>query len=73
MNCSVFTHPVPENKSGQYVVDVLQKRLENLGAQKSGAFAVDCDAYHSLPGVPGGPGIFQFKFVISFTYICFNI
>lgn len=53
---SVFSHPVPENRSGQFIVDQLQKRLENLGAVRSGAFAVDCETFQSLSGVPGGPG-----------------
>ncbi|XP_013395333.1 mediator of RNA polymerase II transcription subunit 20-like [Lingula anatina] len=43
----VASYPVPEGKSGQQIVDVLQSRLEQLGAEKSGQFNVDCETYQS--------------------------
>ena len=51
---SVYTCPVPEGKSGQQMVDLLQKQIELLGAVKSGNFSVDCETYQSLNPVPGG-------------------
>lgn len=44
---SVYAYPVPEGKSGQQVVDTIQKQLEQLGAVKSGNFCVDCETYQS--------------------------
>lgn len=46
---SVFACPVPEGKSGQQVVDGLQKQVEMMGATKSGNFLVDCETYQSNP------------------------
>ncbi|KAJ8302039.1 hypothetical protein KUTeg_021026 [Tegillarca granosa] len=43
----VYAYPVPEGKSGQQVVDTIQKQLEQLGAIKSGNFCVDCETYQS--------------------------
>ncbi|KAK3579333.1 hypothetical protein CHS0354_029623 [Potamilus streckersoni] len=43
----VYPYPVPEEKSGQQVVDTIQKQLELLGAHKSGNFFVDCESYQS--------------------------
>lgn len=45
----VFACPVPEGKSGQQVVDGLQKQVEMMGATKSGNFLVDCETYQSNP------------------------
>ena len=45
---------MPEGKSGQQMVDLLQKQIELLGAVKSGNFSVDCETYQSLNPVPGG-------------------
>jgi hypothetical protein len=49
---SVYAYPIPEGKSGQQVVDSLQKDIELLGAVKTGSFNVDCETYNSvnLPG-----------------------
>jgi hypothetical protein len=44
---SIFSYPVPEGKSGQQVVDILQKQVELLGAVRSGNFCVDCETYQS--------------------------
>ena len=38
---------MPEGKSGQQVVDSLQRQLELLGAVKTGNFSVDCETYQS--------------------------
>lgn len=45
----MFACPVPEGKSGQQVVDGLQKQVEMMGATKSGNFLVDCETYQSNP------------------------
>ena len=45
---SVVTYPVPEGQSGQQTVDILQKRVEDLGAVKTGNFTVDCDTYSTV-------------------------
>ena len=44
---SVYAFPVPEDKSGQQVVDSLQRQVEQLGAVKTGNFCVDCETYQS--------------------------
>ncbi|XP_002742364.1 mediator of RNA polymerase II transcription subunit 20-like [Saccoglossus kowalevskii] len=41
--------PVPDNKSVQQVVDMIAKRVELLGSNKSGTFCVDCETYQSSP------------------------
>ena len=41
----VVNYPVPEGKTGQQMVDVLHKRVEQLGATKTGNFSVDCEMY----------------------------
>lgn len=51
---SVYPCPVPEGKSGQQMVDLLQKQVELLGAVKTGNFSVDCETYQSVN--PTGPG-----------------
>lgn len=43
----VYTYPVPEGKSGQVVVEGLQRQIELLGAVKAGHFCVDCDIFQS--------------------------
>ncbi|ESO06436.1 hypothetical protein HELRODRAFT_63878, partial [Helobdella robusta] len=42
---SVMNYPITEGKTGQQMADHLQKHLEDLGAEKSGNFSVDCDTY----------------------------
>ena len=44
----MLTYKVPEGKSGQQTVDVLEQRLGDLGAVKTGNFTVDCDTYQSV-------------------------
>ena len=46
---SVVNYPVPEGQSGQQTVDMLQKRVEDMGATKTGNFSVDCETYASVP------------------------
>ncbi|XP_074646796.1 mediator of RNA polymerase II transcription subunit 20-like [Tubulanus polymorphus] len=44
----VLNYPLTEGKSAQQIVDELQKRVEGLGAKKSGLFSVDCETYQSV-------------------------
>lgn len=44
---SVCQVPVAEGKSVQQTVDILHKKLEQLGAVKQGSFCVDCETYHA--------------------------
>ncbi|ESO91283.1 hypothetical protein LOTGIDRAFT_153713 [Lottia gigantea] len=44
---SVYMFPVPEGKSGQQVVESLQKSIELLGATKTGNFCVDCETFQT--------------------------
>ncbi|CAG9135700.1 unnamed protein product [Plutella xylostella] len=41
--------PVPENKTGTYVIEMLSKRILALGATQQGQFLVDCESYLSHP------------------------
>ena len=43
----MLNYPVAEGKSGQQTVDMLQARIEQLGALSAGNFSVDCDTYQS--------------------------
>lgn len=45
--CSVCQVPVTEGKSVQQTVDVLHKKLEQMGSVKQGSFCVDCETYHA--------------------------
>lgn len=45
--------PVAEGKSVQQTVDLLHKKLEQLGAVKQGSFCVDCETYHATANVGG--------------------
>lgn len=51
--CSVCQVPVAEGKSVQQTVDILHKKLEQLGATKQGSFCVDCETYHATGNVSG--------------------
>lgn len=53
MLCSVCQVPVAEGKSVQQTVDILHKKLEQLGATKQGSFCVDCETYHATGNVSG--------------------
>ena len=53
VSSSVCQVPVTEGKSVQQTVDVLHKKLEQLGAVKQGSFCVDCETYHATGNVTG--------------------
>ena len=38
---------MPEGKTGQQVMEQLQRRVEQLGAVKTGNYLVDCEIYQS--------------------------
>ncbi|KAH9381420.1 hypothetical protein HPB48_009000 [Haemaphysalis longicornis] len=48
---SIHQFPIPEGKSGQQATELLQKRLETLGAVREGIFTVDCETYYSAPTI----------------------
>ncbi|XP_068152285.1 mediator of RNA polymerase II transcription subunit 20 [Drosophila tropicalis] len=48
-------YPLPEGKSGAYIVDHLSKRLLSLGATHAGQFLVDCETFISTPQHGGAP------------------
>lgn len=50
---SVCQVPVSEGKSVQQTVDILHKKLEQLGAVKQGNFWVDCETYHATGNATG--------------------
>lgn len=49
VSCSVAQWPVTENRTVPQAVEILTKRLDALGATKTGNFGVDCETYQSLP------------------------
>lgn len=53
LSYSVCQVPVAEGKSVQQTVDLLQKRLEQLGAVKQGSFCVDSETYAATANVGG--------------------
>lgn len=53
-----------EGKSVQQTVDVLHKKLEQLGAVKQGSFCVDCETYHATGNVSGN---------VSFCRLSMNV
>ncbi|CAN8018243.1 unnamed protein product, partial [Ixodes persulcatus] len=52
---SIHQFPIPEGKSGQQATELLQKRLETLGAVREGVFCVDCETYYSAPNISEYP------------------
>lgn len=48
---SIHQFPIPEGKSGQQAAELLQKRLETLGATKNGTFCVECETYYAAPHI----------------------
>ena len=44
---SVLNFPISDGRSGQQTVDMIQKKLDTLGAEKTGNFAVDSETYQS--------------------------
>lgn len=52
---SVCQLPIADGKSVQQTVDILHKKLEQLGAVKQGSFCVDCETYHATGNASGNP------------------
>lgn len=50
---SVCQVPLAEGKSVQQTIDILHKKLEQLGAVKQGNFTVDCETYHATGNASG--------------------
>lgn len=48
-------YPVPADKTASTVIDLLQKRIVNLGAIPTGQFLVDCETYFSSPAISNPP------------------
>jgi len=44
-------YPVPQDKTAAQVIDIIQKRIINLGANHTGQFQVDCETYFSSPNL----------------------
>ena len=49
----VHSLTIPSGKSGQQVIESINKRLESFGAQKCGQFSVDSDTYYSVNQMTG--------------------
>jgi len=47
-------YPVPHDKTAAQVIEIIQKRIINLGANHTGQYMVDCETYFSSPNL-GGP------------------
>jgi mediator of RNA polymerase II transcription subunit 20 len=47
----VQPYAVPEGKNGTQTMEMLQKRVENLGGVKVGTFCVECESYYSVPNI----------------------
>jgi len=43
----LYLYPVPQDKTAPQVIDLLSKRLLNLGGKHTGQFLVDCEVYYS--------------------------
>lgn len=67
LSCSVCQVPVTEGKSVQQTVDILHKKLEQLGAVKQGSFSVDCETYHATGNVSGNVSFSAFSLSTRFT------
>ncbi|XP_076363612.1 mediator complex subunit 20 isoform X2 [Tachypleus tridentatus] len=48
---SIHQFTMPEGKSGPQAAELIQKRLETLGAIKVGTFCVECETYYAAPHV----------------------
>jgi len=58
----LHAYPVPADKTAPQVVELIKRRITNLGCSETGQFQVDCETYHSSPNlvVPGqGSGQIQ--------------
>ena len=49
-------YPVPQDKTAPQAVELLQKRILNLGATHTGQFLVDCETYYSSPALQASAG-----------------
>ena len=47
-------YPVPHDKTAAQIIEIIQKRIVNLGANHTGQFQVDCETYVSSNTL-GGP------------------
>lgn len=43
------SYPIPADKTGTQTIELLTRRIMNLGATAAGQFVVDCEVYNSLP------------------------
>merc|ERR1711899_613379 len=58
----LHAYPVPADKTAPQVVELIKRRITNLGCTETGQFQVDCETYHSSPNllIPGqGSGQIQ--------------
>jgi mediator of RNA polymerase II transcription subunit 20 len=56
MGVSVLqAYPVPHDKTAAQVIELIQKRIVNLGAIHTGQFLVDCETYLSSPNLGNPP------------------
>jgi len=51
----LHAYPVPTDKTAPQVVELIKRRITNLGCTETGQFQVDCETYHSSPNlvIPG--------------------
>jgi len=51
----LHAYPVPADKTAPQVVELIKRRITNLGCTETGQFQVDCETYHSSPNlvIPG--------------------
>ncbi len=50
-------YPVAQDKTAPQVIELLQKRIVNLGATPTGQFLVDCETYYSSPALSNPPKV----------------
>lgn len=52
----------------QQTVDMLHKKLEQLGSVKHGSFCVDCETYHATGNVGGNIELATFSIITGETH-----
>lgn len=62
---SVTQVPLAEGKSVQQTVELLTRRLEQMGAEKQGTFYVDCETYHTAGANVGTTGTERCSVMLS--------
>ena len=67
------SYPIPPDKSPAQVVDLLQKRILNLGATLTSQFMTDCETYHSVPGLANPPKTLHIVHVSEFPASVFSV